>query len=355
MSPSEGTAAITSFTASLSGVNPIPPPRFPGDVALLYEFSYEIPETNSSGILRSFSPLSSASFVLPPGGVTVRARVQAGDGTLCEGYARRPNVVVDPPAVLSPEVLGGAANAAQLAIQQGSIEQGAVQLAALATLLPDSGAAAADTGTLNLRAQMLESVSDAVSVMQPTAGSLEVVAQAVGAVVDTPVMTPESQASALDVLSTIAGAGDTVTPTAAASVLGGLSSLSDMTSAGGSPPPAPASPAGPSPPPLPPGVPAAPPLPPPRPPPSPVIPQVVQGNVTVGNITLASYDSGEILAALQSAVPGQTAGATTASVMTAVVSTGEARAHRLAGGCCPRPPGLSSPLRQSRGFGNSIF
>ena len=111
----------------------MPPPRFPGDAALLYEFSYDIPGTATSGVLRAFSPSPSAAFFLPagldgPGGavVRVRARVMSADGTISDGYAVRNVSVVRP--VLSTDALIATAQAAQLAIQQGGIEQGAVQL-----------------------------------------------------------------------------------------------------------------------------------------------------------------------------------------------------------------------------------
>lgn len=283
VSPSSGSAAITTFTASLTGVSPVPPPRFPGDAALLYEFSYDIPgQPGASGVVRAFSPLSTASFVLPPGAdatggvVRLRARVMSADGTLSDGFALR-NVTVDRPD-LAPDALAASTLAAQLAIQQGSVEQGAVQIAALASLLPTDSAG---PQVLELRDQLLSSASDAIAVMQPTTSGLEVVSQAlVSVVANTQVLSLQSQTTALFALATIAGLGGVVSPAAATSVLGGLSALSVISEqsaapgvTGGAlptyPPPGYAPPPSPKPPPSPPS-----PILPPRPsPPMPPLPQ----------------------------------------------------------------------------------
>lgn len=283
VSPNTGSAAVTTFTASLSGVSPVPPPRFPGDSALLYEFSFEVPGTSLlGGVVRSFSPLPSASFVLPAGeargdfAVRVRARVMSADGTLSDGYAAH-NVTVTAPS-LTPAELDATAQAARLAIQQGSIEQGAVQLTALASLIP---ADSSSESALALREEMLGTVADAISVIPLTPFTLEVVTQAVTAAVSAQYLTLQTQTTALLAFSDIAKLGDIVTPATAAFVLGGLSSLSSLSVQSAMPgvsggglapfqPPGYAPPPSPRPPPLPPS-PVLPPRPSPPLPPPPLV------------------------------------------------------------------------------------
>lgn len=302
VSPPFGDAALTRFSASLTGVGPVPPPRFPGDSGVQYEFSYLVPGAAdpalSTGVLQPFSPLPTATFALPPGNpnlgsvVSVRARVKSSDGTVSAGFVVA-NVTVAAPELTAAQ-MGDATQGAQLAILQGRVLEGAVQLAALAALLPaapSTAAAAEDSATLALRDAMLQSASDALAVAPITPFTLEVLSHAMTAVVaNASALSVTSQATALTSLALVATLGEAVSQGTARSVVSGLSALSGVASsnlgdpgqsaAGGSgassvyayPPPGYAPPPSPRPPPLPP-TPTLPPRPAPPAPPPPTDPR----------------------------------------------------------------------------------
>lgn len=230
MDPPAGAAVATLFSAALSGVTPLPfPERFPGDANLQFEFSFQIPGTGASGIVRGFSPLASATFALPPGAeagrVTVRARAMSADGTL-SGYAVA-NVTVARPA-LTPSELSLAADRAQFAVLRGDVELAAGQLVALSALLQAS-AEPTDTATMLLRERMLDSVSDVLAVMPPSTASMEIASQALKSVVNTQSLSLQAQSIALFALASVAQLGTVISSTAASAILTGLSSLSNIT------------------------------------------------------------------------------------------------------------------------------
>lgn len=235
VSPARGNATSTVFSATVSGVI-VPPDRFPGDAGPLFEFSYDVPGPGAAApvVVRGFAPSPTASFVLPPGSLTargvvrIRARVRSADGTLSSGYAET-NVTVQQGQELSSLAdIAAAAQRARLAVRQGSVDQGMALAAAITAVLPATGAPAAQAAVVALRQQLLEIVSDAVTVALPSQSMAEMAARAVNGIVTTSTLSPLSQTSALMALSDIARLGDLVSPAAASNVLNSLSALASM-------------------------------------------------------------------------------------------------------------------------------
>lgn len=225
-SPTTGEAASTRFSAAVADVF-APPLRWAGDANTSFEFSYTIPAAGVNGVVvRGWSPIPTATFVLPPGDpVVLRAQARSADGTLSPSYATAQLTVSAPSPARRAALISSSLTSATLAIEQGDTEQGLVQATALAWLVPRS-----DTGEAqDLRAMLVSIVGDSVSLLSPTPSAIEAVSEALLQILDTVELSQASRVAALQILKVLSGYGDAVTTTAGEAVLGCLSALATLT------------------------------------------------------------------------------------------------------------------------------
>lgn len=250
--PLSGTAGSTLFTATVPVPSPIQTGEVPlGQRAQSYEFSYRVTGRNgtavaggASGVLRAFSPVPTASFLLPapPAAagddgiaydVEVSVRSMSADGTYSAvATTQQVQVLPAPAADGASASFAAAVAAAAAAVGQGRTEEAVSRVAALALLLPADSAAA----TSAARSSLLGVLSQAATVAYPSEAGAEAISAALAAVVAAPGASLEGPAQdlALSLISTavVNSSFAAVSSAAAASVLASLDAVAGMSSDG---------------------------------------------------------------------------------------------------------------------------
>ena len=230
VSPTIGTALVTSFTLSAPGWSV--PGNSSLDIPLLYSFAYISTPGAQPQLLTSFQPQSTASVFLPAGNLSLLVYVQTARGastntSLAQAYAQP--VTVQLPSVQQTTT----AVATAVALAQAGSTDSSLQLAG-GVASTFNAAPSVQQSRIDARQQLINAVNVSVATAtgaSASASSLQVLSSTLATLTAAPAeLSLTAQTTAVTVLTAIAGSSQVNAPTAVAVVY----SLSNVSvSAGG--------------------------------------------------------------------------------------------------------------------------